>query len=114
MKTEKVTVKTSSEKIVGEMHVQDGKLEGVCTWFDLHGKIISKGSFKEGKPYEGEIVNWAVIFQELKDGPFEVENYCQDWVSQYSAFYRSEIPDFSEFLQTYKAGRQVRGARFKE
>lgn len=47
--------------------------------------------FNNGVPLTGTFLNWADFFCDFpKEGPFEAELYCQDWVTIFEAGFLSE------------------------
>lgn len=100
--TKEMVIRNKSGGIVSRMNVIENKLHGHCEWYDGKGDLIAYGIFKDGIPFTGTFLNWAKFLTELdKEYPYNVENYCKDWVTIFETHFLSEQPKYELILEAF-------------
>jgi hypothetical protein len=102
-----LTLTSDDGKKVAEIALIDSVLNGPCTWWDLEGNKIAFGEFKDGKPWEGTILNWAKFSEIVPEAPFSYDFYCQDWITFFEISHASQRPDYGRVSETYHLGEKV-------
>lgn len=102
-----ITVSTDDDKVVAKISIVDSVLNGTCTWYDLDGKELATGEFKNGKPWEGTILNWAKIVETAPEDPFSYNFYCEDWITFFEISHASQRPDYDRVKEVYQQGNKV-------
>lgn len=106
MKEEKVIL-TPDGHTVARMSVAQGRLEGLCEWFDLQGNKLCSGTFSNGKPQTGTFLNWSLHFGEFAgEDPWKPDLYCRDWVTIFEGSHDSALPDYSRFTEVWEDGKK--------
>ena len=105
---DKLIIKDESGKIVAEMSLQNGELNGLCKWFDGTGELVAVGLFKEGQPWSGTFLNWSLFFPSEQGSPiYSLEQHGRDWITLYESQFDSEEPDYEPVVESYCRGKRV-------
>lgn len=106
--TREIIIKNKMEDIVGRINVKNTILHGHCEWYDGRGNLVAYGYFNHGVPFTGTFLNWTNFLTELPmEKAFDVEMYCQDWVSRFESYFRSESPKYEIVIETYYIGLKI-------
>jgi hypothetical protein len=101
---EELIVKNDHGKTVMRGYMLNGKMEGVCVWYDGAGQTVSEGTFKEGKPHDGTFLDWSLFFGEEITEPYVPSVYAKDWVTPFESSFLSQQVDYSKVRVTYENG----------
>lgn len=107
MELKDVTVKTTNGSTVMVGKLMNDKLEGQCVWYNGAGVGVSKGDFKDGKPFNGTFIDWSLHFSELEKESYNPTEYCKDWVTIFEASFLSKKIDYSHLIVVYKEGKRI-------
>ncbi len=107
MELKEITVKTTNGNIVMVGKLMNDKLEGQCIWYNGAGVEVSKGDFKDGKPFNGTFIDWSLHFNELEKGSYNSTEYCKDWVTIFEASFLSKKIDYSHLIVVFKEGKRI-------
>ena len=101
-----IEVKNPSGQPILKAETVNDLLHGKLSWFSSDGKVVSEGTFHNGKPYEGSFLDWSLYF--TGDSiPYDVESYCQDWISTFESSFLSKKVDYSIVTVRYKNGDKI-------
>jgi len=98
-------INTDSGEKIAEMEVLNDQLHGMCTWYNLNGVVVAKGEFKNGKPWNGQILNWNKFTSNKIEQPWGTEFYCRDWITFFEISFASVMPDYNMVREVYQNGK---------
>jgi hypothetical protein len=107
--TETRVIKNRGNRTIAAMEIKDGLLDGKCEWYDGSGGLIAFGFFRKGEPWAGTFISWAPFFPpNATTKPYDIEYYCDDWVTIFESGFDSERPQYAKVLEVYSDGRQIK------
>ena len=101
-----IEINNPSGQLVLKAQVVNNMLHGKCVWYSSDGKMVSNGTFNNGKPHDGSFLDWSLFFKG-DSVPYDLESYCQDWVSMFESSFLSQRVDYSSVTVVYKDGEKV-------
>lgn len=103
-----IKVKAESGVVILIGTTSNEQMHGECQWYDTRGIEITSGEFKNGKPWNGTFLDWSLFDEkESVDNAFDIDYYCQDWITFYESSFLSQKVDFSPITIRYKNGKNT-------